>query len=103
MNTHFYKIVDCLLNNYIYIRPLICLELQEFEAITPGYVIRTKGLLYIAEGAVLGSSPITQTDVIHNNMQSASTWDSQKEVDLSIKSLESHYSKKFYIFVFIAH
>lgn len=57
MNTRFYKIVDCLLNNYIYIRPLICLELQEFEAITPGYVIRTKGLLYIAKGAVLGSPP----------------------------------------------
>lgn len=33
-------------------------------------------------------------------MQSASTWDSQKEVDLSIKSLESHYSKEFYIFCF---
>lgn len=82
---------------------MICLQLEEFEAITSGYVIRTKELLYIAKGAILGSSPITQTDVIHNNMQSASTWDSQKEVDFSIKSLESHYSKKFSIFVFIAY
>lgn len=46
-----------LLNNCIYIRPLIRLKLQEFEATTRGYVIRTKGLLYIAKGAALGSSP----------------------------------------------
>lgn len=57
MNTHLDKIVDCLLNNYIYIRPLICLELQAFEAVTSGYVILTKGLLYIAKGATLGSPP----------------------------------------------
>lgn len=57
VNSSFRIIVDCLLNNYIYIRPLICPELQEFEAITPGYVIHTKGLLYIAKGAMQGSPP----------------------------------------------
>ena len=57
MSKLFYKIVGSLLNNCIYSGPLIRPELQEREAITPGYVIRTKALLYIANGATLGSPP----------------------------------------------
>lgn len=58
-------------------------------------MIHTKELLYIAKGPM--RPPNTLTDVVHNNMQSAITWDSQEEVDFGIKSLESHYSKKSYI------
>lgn len=48
-------------------------------------MFHAKGLLYIAKGAVLASLPsCRQADVIHNIMQSANTWDSQKEVESRI-------------------